>query len=136
VETLGKRRRERAQWAENFRIKCESLQALRYSELLLRGWGKDLISKYLGAPDAWEPNPMRKNGAPLKLYDCQRVLEVEQHPLVALGLKRNQLREEARLLAVRKEVSKENAYDTFRLNPSNPKLSSSLQARASHRQSK
>ncbi len=45
-----------------------------------RGWTDSLINRFLPYPDAEEPNPVHKGGAPMKLYLISRVREVEYSP--------------------------------------------------------
>lgn len=46
-------------------------------DILARGWTKGLLDKWLGDPDELRPNPHQPDNAPMKLYDCERVVGCE-----------------------------------------------------------
>lgn len=50
---------------------------LSQSELVRRGWTKGQIAKLLGQPDSSSPNPYVQDGAPMRLFDLERVERAE-----------------------------------------------------------
>ncbi len=55
----------------------DQTQYLKKSELKIRGWTDTAIKEFLREPDAIKPNPRYKKAAPVKLYNLERVKQVE-----------------------------------------------------------
>jgi hypothetical protein len=74
----------------------------KQSELISRAWSRELIKRFLGEPDATEPNPVRKDGDLMKLFSIDRVEAIEQSNEFKSAL-RKELEEEAKILKKREK---------------------------------
>ena len=70
-------------------------EMLNKTDLKNRGWTDSVISKHLGEPDALKDNPYYKNGPKIKLYDINRVIEMEQNQTVVKALEGAKKRSES-----------------------------------------
>jgi hypothetical protein len=52
--------------------------ALSIAGLIQRGWTRAAVDRFLGEPDRIEPNPLFRNGAPMRLYLTVRAEAAER----------------------------------------------------------
>lgn len=113
---------EGASWSEIFKIADAALAAekeqeakapppppppspgveyLNFPKLKERGWTKTMVHQFLGTPDAQVPNPFDRNaGAPMRLYQADRVETAERSTDVQAAFAKAESRREAAAKAV------------------------------------
>ena len=74
-----------------------------FEDLLLRGWTRSAVDKFLGVPDARRPSTYHPHSLPVRLYASERVKAAEEIPDCAVGLAKTLVRR-AKLKAEREVV--------------------------------
>ena len=74
----------------------------KQTELINRAWTRELIQRFLGAPDATTPSPIQKDGYLVKHFSIARVEAIEQSNEFKSAL-RKELEVEAKILKNREK---------------------------------
>jgi len=82
----------------------ERTSLLCKSDIKERGWTEGMITRFLAAPDAIKPNPHYKCAAPMKLYDRERVLRIEETEPFKVAMEQSERRRLSSKKAVRSRV--------------------------------
>ena len=85
---------------------------LNKKEVKERGWTDKLIETFLGEPDESRTNPFYKKAAPTKLYDMDRIQEIEATEVFQYEFEKSRKRKsQAEKATITKKVKAEQEYD-------------------------